>query len=411
MLGAFILVTIGAVVAVWRAGGPGPAAADVLGHALAAVYKPVKGPVVAYDMHAPLTVLVMGTEKTSQFGGMQTDSMMVLAWDPTAKRAAILSVPRDLWIDIPGYGPQRINTALEFGGPTTAELAVEKYIGVPIEYYAIVDYSALVQLVNTVGGITVYNPYNINDRCFPNAAENACTIFQLSKGYHHMNGTTALKFARERETLPLSDLSRDSNQQRVLFALRKALLHPRNLLKLPQIVADVQQSVITNLPVAQLPRIAEEVLRLPSSSIQHAVLQYSNGAVSNYTTGGGAEVLLPHEAAIHAVVASLFGPELTALQGVPVQVESGSAVNAATAATFTQVLSGIGVDVLTPAQGASTPHKNSHVYWNTAVKLQARDVVAAKMVASMLGTTADPVRMPKVRAPVVAVLGGSLSGS
>jgi LCP family protein required for cell wall assembly len=411
-LGILAAAVVGVGIAIWRAGGAAPLAEDVLGTALASVYHPaVKGPVLPYDMREPLTVLVMGTEKTAAFGGTQTDSMMVLAYDPAKHSAAILSVPRDLWVNIPGYGPQRINSALEFGGPATAELTVEEYVGVPIEYYAIVDYSALVQLVNDVGGITVYNPYNIDDTCFPNAAENACTVFRLSKGYHHLDGEMALKFARERETLPLSDLSRDADQQRVLLALKQALLQPQNLLKLPRLVSDIEQSVITNLPVAELPRIAAQVLHLPAGAIQRAVLQYSNGAVSNYTTPGGAEVLLPHEAAIHQVVSKLFAPELAALQGVPIQLEASS-TGSSTAATVSQVLSGFGLDVLptssAPATSpATTSPANSHVYWNTAMPLQARDVVAAKMVAGMLGTTADPMRLPSVNAPVVAVLGGA----
>ncbi len=262
----------------------------------------------------PFTVLVMGTEKTKQFGGMQTDSMIVMGYDPGKRVAAVLSVPRDLWVNIPGYGYQRINTALQIGGPALAEKTVSQTIGVPIDYYAVVSYSSLVDLVNAVGGIRVYVPYNIDDHCFPNPAENACTTFQMSKGWHNLNGINALKLAREREVLPLSDISRDSDQQSILLALRQKLLNPFALLKLPTLANILTHSVTTNFPLASVPKVAAQALSLPHSRIRRAVLQYSNNAVSNWTTPGGADVLLGHAAAIQAVVQSVFGPMLPTLR-------------------------------------------------------------------------------------------------
>jgi LCP family protein required for cell wall assembly len=304
-----LLLTIGGAVA----GGPRALLLDAAGGVLGVVLGPA-GRAGKPLPRGPFTVLVMGTEKTKAFGGMQTDSMIVAGYDPQRGLAAVLSVPRDLWVDIPGYGYQRINSALEFGGPSLAEQTVGQTIGVPIDYYAVVSYSTLVDIVNAVGGIRVDVPYNIDDHCFPNPAENACTTFQLSKGWHTLNGLEALKFAREREVLPLSDISRDADQQAILFALRRKLLTPWGLLKLPLLAHILAHGVTTNFPLTRVPQIAAQLLALPRSHIRHAVLQYSNGAVSNWTTPGGAEVLLGNPQAIQAVVTQLFGPMLPALR-------------------------------------------------------------------------------------------------
>lgn len=310
-----LLVLVGAAAVV--AGGPRALLLDTAGLVASATFHDSGGVRAAPGPGSKraFTVLVMGTEKTRQFGGMQTDSMMVWAYDPQAHRAAIISVPRDLWVDIPGYGYQRINSALEFRGPQVAEQTVSRVLGIPIDYYAIVDYDALIKLVNALGGVRVYVPYSIDDHCFPNAAENACTTFKLSKGWHVLNGVTALKFAREREVLPLSDISRDTDQQALLLALRAKLLSPLSLFRIPGLVSIVRGSVMTNFPWSDVPRVAAAVLRLPSGAIGHVVLQYSNGAVSNWVTPGGADVLLPNSTAIHQVLAQVLGPILPALEG------------------------------------------------------------------------------------------------
>jgi LCP family protein required for cell wall assembly len=356
----------------------------------------------------PITVLVMSTEDAPAYAGPQlTDSMMVWSYDPATRQAAILSVPRDLWVDIPGYGYERINAAFEDGGPQTAILAVERYIGVPIEYYAIVDYNAFVKLVNDVGGIDVNVPYEIVDTCYPNVAENRCTVLRIHKGPQHMDGATALEFARERHALPEGDLSREADQQLVLFALKDALLQPGNLLNLPKIIGDMQQLVTTNLPYKDVPALAEQVLKLPKSAIAHAVLDYSTGAVSDYTTSGGADVLLPHAAAIAKVVQATFGPVLAHMTEAPIQVENGAPTDQPLATYFSDVLKGMGATVLPARQADRTDYAANVVYWNTAAAGGRQPPVLAYMLAQMLNTQLTVKSLPAEQAPIVVILGSS----
>ncbi len=354
----------------------------------------------------PVTMLVLGLEDAPGYAGPKlTDSMMVWSYDPASQKAAILSVPRDLWVDIPGVGQQRINVAYEEGGPATAELTVEKYIGVPVQYYAIVDYAALVKLVNDVGGINVNVPYNIYDPCYPNVAENKCTVYQISAGMHHMDGAQALQFARERHDVPNGDLTREADQQLVLFALKDALLQPSNLFRLPTIIGDMEHLIVTNMPPSQWPTLADQILKLPKSSIKTAVPDYTNGAVSNYTTGGGAEVLLPHPAAIAKVVEPLFAPVLADMTQAEVQVENGAPTNQPLATYFSQVLQGMGVTTLPAEQAARTDYTRSEVIWNTSVSKGQQPPTLAYILAQMLNAKIVQQPMPASTAPIVAILG------
>ena len=409
--GAVIAGAIVLVGAARASGGFLSLGARVAGAALAAVQKkPATGAVVRVQPQEPVSVLVLGTELAPGYAGPNlTDSMMVMALDPSAHSASMLSVPRDLWLNIPGFGYQRINTALENVGVAGAELTVEKYVGVPIEYYAVVSYPALVKLVNDVGGITVNVPYNIDDTCYPNTAENKCTTFRLSAGVQHLDGATALKFARERHVFRDGDIQRQRDQQLVLLALKQALLQPRNLLKLPTIISDMQNLVQTDLPYADIPLLVREALQLPRSSIHSGVFDYTSGAVSNYTTAGGAEVLLLHQSVARGIVQQAFGSLLARMTRMTVQVQDGTTAQKA-GAYFTGVLQNMGVQVLPSMPAPRTDLANNHVYVNTAVVHLARAAALpteAVILGQMLGTRATAQKIAGSQAQIVVQLGSA----
>lgn len=370
---------------------------------------------VRLQSHEPFSVLVLGTESAPSYAGPQlTDSMMVMAFDPQAQTASVLSAPRDLWVDIPGFGQQRINTALENVGAAGAELTVEQTIGVPIEYYAIVNYDTFTKLVDDVGGINVDVPYSIDDSCYPNPAEDRCTVLHISAGEQHMDGATALEFARDRHAFADGDIQRQRDQQIVLFALKAALLQPQNLLKLPQIIGDMQNLVDTNIPYADMPALASEVLKLPKSSIQSGVLSYQSGAVTNYTTSGGAEVLIPHAGPIKQIVQKTFLALLSRMDKMTVQVENGAPTSQPLAIQFSSILEGMGVDTLPAEQAAQTDLKDNSVYVNTSVVHIRRNAplpAEAVILGQMLGTQVQTQAFPASQAQIVVILGSAYPGA
>ncbi len=404
----------------------------IAGQTLQAVHhQPVVDP-QRYQADVPFTMLVMGTEATAGYSGPNlTDSMMVVGYDPKTGQVGILSVPRDLWVNIPGQGYRRINTAYENESPKTApltvQLAVEQYIGVPIEYWAMVDYHSFTSLVddlrcNGQPGVQVDVPYAIYDPHYPNATETANTLFQLSAGTQCLNGSTALKFIRERHAfVALGDIQRSVDQQVMLLALKKALLQPSVLPRLGSIATDIFNLVSTNFPEAQLPALAAAVVRLPSRAITHNALGYPasycqanginepsacNGAVTNYTTSGGADVLLPHAAEIHAVVRQSFPAVMRHMTDATVQVYNGTK-RPGLADYYSTVLQGMGATTEAPANAPPSASGypvneifvNSHVLGHTPA--------LADILGASLGAKVQTASFRQTSAGVVVILGNN----
>lgn len=188
------------------------------------------------------------------------------------------------------------------------------------------------------------------------------------------------------------------------------LLEPRNLLRLPKIIADVQGLVKTNIPYRDLPLLADRALHLPKSSITHHVLNYASGAVSNWVTRGKADVLTRHPAAVAKVVAQTFPALLGHMSGHTVQVENGAPTTEDYATYFSTVLNKMGTRTLTPLQAAHTDHLSNHVYLNTAVlHLKPGQLMPteAYIIGQMLGTTAKTRLLPASKAQIVVVLGNA----
>lgn len=278
----------------------------------------------------PVSVLVLGRQAT-QLSPL-TDSIMLAAFNPGKNTMGLLSIPRDLWVNIPGHGFARINEAYMDGGPQLAERVVQEVTGIRPDYYLEINYSGFIKLINDAGGVTVDVKHAINDPTYP-APDECCGHYaplHIPAGAQHMNGRTALAFMRERHDLPNGDLSREADQQEVLMALKSQFLRPANLVRLPTLLQDLQGAFKTDFPLTQVVQYAAAVSSMPKSDIGHAVLNYADKAVSDWTTPGGAAVLLPHTDAIATVVDQVFGGVLAGI-GPPTVITDPNALEAANA--------------------------------------------------------------------------------
>ncbi|MEM7798053.1 MAG: LCP family protein [Chloroflexota bacterium] len=174
-----------------------------------------------------VTILLMGIDRRcGESGPVRTDSLMLLTVDPVGKTAGILSLPRDLWVEIPGFGVERINQAHFYGegfeypggGPALAVDTVETTLGININYYAAVNFEAFTQMVDTLDGITIDVPQTIDDPDYPDECY-GFDPFYLEAGTHTLNGENALKYARTRTTQG-GDIDRAGRQQQVILAAR-----------------------------------------------------------------------------------------------------------------------------------------------------------------------------------------------
>ena len=179
-----------------------------------------------------LNVLVLGTDRRSDVpttgtaagasawvpGEQRTDTMMLVHVDAGREGVTAISLPRDSWVDVPGYGMAKINAAYSYGGPSLAVSTVEQLTGVRVDHLAVVDWAGFAELVDAVGGITVDVPETVHD---------AARDVTWTAGEHHLDGSTALDYVRQRHGLPGGDLDRVRRQQVVLATMAQESLDQR----------------------------------------------------------------------------------------------------------------------------------------------------------------------------------------
>lgn len=169
-----------------------------------------------------VNILLLGIGGAGHDGGSLSDTIMVVSIDPRTKDVAMVSIPRDLWVAIPGHGMSKINAANVYGGPDLAKSVVSKTLDIPIHYYVMLDFQGFKLAVDQVGGIDVANKAALSDSGFPCENDNgrACPYF-LAAGEHHLSGVEALKYARCREGSCGTNYGREDRQRESLMALRQ----------------------------------------------------------------------------------------------------------------------------------------------------------------------------------------------
>ncbi len=263
------------------------------------------------------TVLMMGLDRRPNETGVayRTDTMMLLSLDPTTQTVGILSIPRDLYVEVPGYSAlQRINSAMVLGelqrpgyGPSLTMQTAQYNFGIRVHDYLAVDFRAFITVVDAVGGIDVNVPYAINDPQYPNMYY-GYEAFYLPAGFHHLDGATALKFARTRHQS--SDFDRAQRQQQVLYAIRDRILDlemlPQLIVQSPTIMSQLSENAYTGLTIDQMIQLAWYLKDIPTENIHTGVVD------QNYTIGwqtpDGAAVEIPDRASIGSLMVEVFGP-------------------------------------------------------------------------------------------------------
>ncbi len=247
-----------------------------------------------------VTVLIMGLDERdllARQGPGRTDSMMVISYDPLTQQASMLSIPRDLYVEIPGFGHDRINTAypkgeasrLPGGGPALAMQTVESLIGVPIQYYMIIQFSAFERMIDEIGGIDVLVPERI--KISPIGRQ---SLWLEAKAYH-LDGAEALAYARARSG-PQGDFGRARRQQQVALAILDRLLSidviPTLFARAPILYQELSRGIQTNLTLDQMVSLGWAAYRIPRDRIHSGVIAPPS-MVGFHTLPGGANVLRP----------------------------------------------------------------------------------------------------------------------
>lgn len=276
---------------------------------------PTPAPTIgAWEGSGRVNVLLLGIDRRpGEAFVSRTDTIMVLSVDPETDSAVILSVPRDLYVRIPGYNDDRINTALVLGaregdyldGAALAMQTVSYNLDIPIHHFILVDFNAFVRSIDLLGGVDVDVPYEINDPEYPDMNYGYDPLY-IPAGRQHFDGATALKYARTRHGD--TDFNRSYRQQQVLFAARQQALNlgiGEMLLRAPSLYREVEEGIRTDLSLEQMLRLAKTLSDIPSENIRNEVLDYDY--VSSFRTPGGASVLLLRPETATPLIQSLFG--------------------------------------------------------------------------------------------------------
>lgn len=268
----------------------------------------------AWEGNGRVNILLMGIDRRpGEAFVSRTDSIMVISVNPDTDTASILSIPRDLYVQIPAYGQDRINTAMVYGaqggdyldGAALAMQTVSYNLNIPIHHFVLVDFGAFERSIDLLGGISVDVPYEINDPQYPDMNYGYDPLY-IPAGLQRFDGATALKYARTRHGD--SDFNRAYRQQQVLFAARQQALSMgigELVLRAPALYREVEGGIRTDLSLEQMLRLAKTISDIPAAEIRNEVLDYDY--VSSYRTPGGASVLLLNTDVALPLIQSLFG--------------------------------------------------------------------------------------------------------
>jgi LCP family protein required for cell wall assembly len=235
----------------------------------------------SWDGAGRVTILLLGLDYRdwdAGNGASRSDTMILLTLDPLAKTAGVLSIPRDMWVAIPGFKHGKINTAyylgdaykLPGGGPGLAVKTVEQFLGVPINYYAQIDFEAFIRFIDEIGGVKIDVPEKIV--IDPLGDNNTKT---LKPGVQTLPGDLALAYARQRHT-DGGDFDRARRQQQVILGIRNRILDfkmlPTLISKAPALYTELASGVHTNLSLDEAIKLATLASQVPEENIRQGVV-------------------------------------------------------------------------------------------------------------------------------------------
>lgn len=266
--------------------------------------------------HSETNILLIGVDKRGDGDTTwRTDTIMWVSVRRSPDQIGIVSIPRDLWLDIPRIGKNRVNVADYYGetlkypggGPGLLADTIKNNLGLKVDRFVRLDFQAFEKVVDSMGGITVDVDCPVYDKFYDSSAPNGYRILDVKSGRQRMDGVTALMYARSRHGN--SDPDRARRQQRVLLGVRERALQVNVLPRIPQLWASLSKSVKTDLSLPDILSLAVFATQMDQSGIRGVVIDLT--MTSNWTTPQGWMVLLPDMPKIRQAIGSLFdGPSL-----------------------------------------------------------------------------------------------------
>lgn len=290
-----------------------------------------------------INVLLLGSDTDEKFtnpDGTHTylaQSDIVVTIDPATKSVGMLSIPRDFWINVPGYGMHKLDEAYALGGVALSRLTIEQDFGIPINYYAWVGLDGFVKVIDTAGGVDVDVIHPITDDNYPDDVGNktgdiyALERLYLPPGPQHLDGPTALEYVRSRHADLVGDFGRSARQQQVLDQLKIKLNNPDIIGKLPELAQDLNGFVKTDMQLSDVFKLMYFARGLDSNKINRVIL---DPPYSNIGNVGTESVVFPHCDKIVPEIAQMFALGNKAICNIQANTGNSSLASASQTASL-----------------------------------------------------------------------------
>ena len=361
-----------------------------------------------HGTHAPVNILVLGSDRRTNIAGDKgrSDTIMLVRIDPSTKSISMLSIPRDLRVEIPGWGLDRINAAYSDGGPALSVKTFKALTGLPVNQFMDVNFRGFIDVVNYLGGVYL----DVDRQYYNNTAITGYSSIDIQAGYQRLDGANALAFVRYRHD-QLGDWGRMQRQQMFLRELKRQALRWQNVLKFPELIHLLTKTTITDVTsLGQLLTLVQLAMSVDTSHIYQVHVE-GHPIVVN-----GADELEASPAEVAAVVDQFLHPERPPVQQPSVETQpktsftvtvSNGGTAAGSAAACAHLLTGQGYTAVVAGNVVQGDTQANTVYATEGFTGNAR-ALAAMLPPSHMVTVP---RTPGVQSGVAVVLGSSYTGS
>lgn len=311
-----------------------PIAATPMYTTTTVVTSPLEQPTPMPLMEQPegtINILLLGSDSTGEQIA-RTDVIVILSIFPDVPSVSMISVPRDYYAWIPTWGLDKINTAYlranktgyPGGGPALIKATIEYNFGIPIHYYALVNFDSYRSIVDAVGGVDIVVECGFHDTYPDDESPTGQTDIDMEPGVHHLDGKYALWYVRSRWNT--SDFDRHRRQQQVLRAILESALNQNMLVRIPDLWGVYQESVQTDLGLTEMLSLAPIAVQLDMSDVKSRFIRGTNLLYSLMVAQRGA-VLVPKYEALYTFIEEAAQPPVTsraAQRAYRVEVWNGS---------------------------------------------------------------------------------------
>ncbi|MEX2426194.1 MAG: LCP family protein, partial [Thermomicrobiaceae bacterium] len=213
-----------------------------------------------WDGNERVNIALYGVDTREDGDSSRSDTIIIVSIDPETNEVGMMSIPRDLQVDIPDLGTEKINAAYSHGGRALTKAVVEFHFDINVHYYAEVDFTGFINIVDTIGGVVIDNPAVLKDDNYE------WTRVYFPTGPQHMDGEAALQYVRSR--YDDNDFARGMRQQQVLRALREQGVRLNLITQVRSLLRDVEENFRTDLSMRESLALARMANNIESDDIQ-----------------------------------------------------------------------------------------------------------------------------------------------